>query len=203
MVKMIKNKYMVLLCFSLGVLSSCTLKENIQRDLILQTTPIPFNIPVITNVTDTVTLAEISTEADFNTLISEHTNGFTASDLQSIQLAEFLLETESKNGGGNAGGGEEPGTPGTPDLTNTFKAFQNIRVQLRKPDKTLLDIGTINNANMQSDSSIVIPIIARTELKDQLVNNAFTYVITGTANSPTTAIIKASATVQYKLKLSM
>lgn len=198
MAKMIKNKYIVLLCFMLGILSSCTMKENIQRDLILQTTPIAFNIPIITNVTDSVTLAEISTETDLNTMISEHTNGFTTADLQSIQLTGFLLEIA-----GEAPGEPVPGEPVEPDLTNTFKAFQNIRVQLRKPDKTLLDIGTINNANMQTGFSITIPVPAALELKDQLVNNTFTYVVTGTANSPTTKIINASATVQYKLKLSM
>jgi len=208
MVKMIKNKYIVLLCLSLAILSSCTMKENIQRDLILQTTPIAFNIPITTKVAAPVTLAEISTEADLNTLISEHANGFTAADLQSIQVTGFLLEIEGNDSeepgeGEVPGEGEEPGEPAEPDLTNTFKAFQSIRVQLRKPDNTLLDIGVINNANMQSGSSILIPITTPIELKDQLVNNAFTYVVTGTAINPTTAIIKAGATIQYKLKLGM
>ena len=203
MVKMIKNKYTVLLCLCLGILSSCTMKEHIQRDLILQTTPIAFNIPITTNVTDTVTLAEISTETDLNTMISEHTTGFTTADLQSIQLTGFLLEIEGDDSGEVPGEPGEPGQPVEPDLTNTFKAFQNIRVQLRKPDKTLLQIGSINNANMGTTSSILIPITAPIELKDQMVNNAFTYVITGIANNPTTKIIKAEATVQYKLKLSM
>jgi hypothetical protein len=196
---MVKNKYIILFSLLLAILSSCTMKEDIQRDLILETTPIDFDIPITTDIVNPVKLAEISTAADLHAMITENTKEFTVSDLKSIQITGFLLEIE----GLNTGEGEEGEAPGEPDVTNTFKAFQNIRVQLKKPDESLLDIGVVNNANMQSEGLIQIPIIAGQELKEQLNNNAFTYIITGTANTPTTEIIKARAIVQYKLKLGM
>ena len=66
---MVKNKYIILSSFLLAIFTSCTMKENIERDLIVETSPIEFNIPVVTTITDTVTLAELSTAADFNAVI--------------------------------------------------------------------------------------------------------------------------------------
>ncbi len=191
---MVKNKYTLLLSFMLLLITSCTMKENIERDLILETTPIDFNIPIVSSITDTVSLAEISTQADLNALITEHTNGFTVNDLKSIQITSFRILMINQH----------PGADTIPvDSVNNLRAFRSISVKLKKPDKSLLTIGLMNNSNAQTDTLVQVPITNNQELKDQLNNNAFNYVITGVALRPTTEIIKAQAIVQYKFKLGM
>ena len=99
---------------------------------------------------------------------------------------------------------QNPGVDSTKvDSVNNLRAFRTIRVQLKKPDNTLVQIGLINNINAQSDTPIQIPISTKEDLKDQLINNAFHYVISGLADTTTTKIIKAEAIIQYKLRLAM
>ncbi|WP_354332050.1 hypothetical protein [Pedobacter sp. CG_S7] len=175
----------------IALFSSCTIKENIQRDILLETGAMLFDIPVTTDLTDTLTLATLSSTADLNTIITENTKQFTASDVKSFRITSFQVEIENSD------------TTQVVNQINTFRAFEYVKVQLKKSNDTLLDIGRINNSAMTSGSIIQIPITAIQDLKDEISTGKFTYIITGVARTPTTKIMNARAVAQYKLTLGI
>jgi hypothetical protein len=190
---MVKNKYILLFAILITSLSSCTMKESIQRDILINTDPMVVNIPIVTSLLEVVPLAEVSSKTDLNTLISQNTNQFSIADLRSFRISGFQMEIEDQPVGDSV----------LVDSVNNFKAFDQIRVQLKRGNNQLLDIGTINNSAMQSSVAIQIPITTTQELKDDVSGGNLTYVITGIARDSTTKIIKASAIAQYKLTLGM
>jgi hypothetical protein len=194
---MVKNKYILLFTMLLGILSSCSIKENIQRDILIETTPTAINIPLITNITTATTLAEVDIAADLNTLISESTGQFSAADLKSVRITGFILEIEEEQipDDGEAGEDEEV------DLTNTFEAFDNITIQLKTQDGQLINIGNINNNSFTSSIFVQVPTTQAQDLKEAFTTGNFTYIITGVARNATTKIIKANVYSQYKLTL--
>ena len=186
-----KNKYTFLFLIVIALLSSCTIKEHIQRDIVLETEDMLFDIPVTTNLIDTITLATLSSTADLNTVITENTNQFTASDMKAFSISAFQIELENND------------PTQAVDQINTFRAFEYVKVQLKKADDKLLEVGRINNSAMTSGSIIQIPITATQDLKDEISTGKFTYIITGVARTPTTKIMNARAVAQYKLTLGI
>lgn len=185
---MVKTKYILLFSILLSIISSCKKSEDIHRDLILQTEGIDFDIPILPISLDPVSLGEISTEADVNEMISQNAGQFTTDNLQSMKISGFQIEIAV-----------DP--EAEEDLVNNFKAFDYIRVELKKPNKELLEVGRIINSAMQKTTSIQVPITTTQELKDEFSTGVLTYVITGVTSTATTKIMNARAIAQYKLTL--
>ncbi len=198
---MAKNRYIIMFPILYMLVSSCSMKENIQRDILVETSSTAVNIPIVTNITTATTLAEVNVAADLNSVISQSTGQFTAADLQSITITGFLLEIEKETAlpgsGGETGEGEEE------DLTNTFEAFDSITVHLKSQDGQLIEIGTINNNSFTSPLLVKVPTTNAGELKDVFQSGSFTFVITGLANNVTTKIITTNVYSQYKLRLAI
>ncbi len=194
---MVKNRYILVFTILIMALSSCRMKENIKRDIVIETTPTLINISLINNITTATTLAEVNVAADLNSIITQSTGQFSAADLKSIRITGFFLEIKKKDPLPGNGKDEDV------DLTNTFKAFDNITVQLKTKDGQLVNIGNINNNSITSPLLVQVPTTNAPELKDAFQTGAFTFVITGIARNATTKIINANVYSQYKLTLAI
>ncbi|WP_432712496.1 hypothetical protein [Pedobacter sp.] len=191
---MVKNKYIYLLSLLLTLVVACGTKENIQRDLVVTTSAIAFDIPISSDITDTLALATLKTPTDLNQVISEGAPGFTLADLKSIRVSGFAIEIPGQE---EVEAGEEE------DLTNTLKAFESIKLKVQKTDNKLIELGVINNSAMQASDAISLPIARMEEVNQEINAGTLTYVISGLRRTPTTKLIKAQCYIQYKLTLGM
>lgn len=183
---MVQNKHALLLSLIVLLLSACTIKENIQRDINIETDSVKFNIPVTTNIVDTVTLAEINSNVNLTELIVNRTNQFTVSDLKSAHITGFKIELVN------------------PDSTiNNLMAFDYLSVKIKGPNLKTLDLGVVNNNSTQFASSINVPITGGSHELKEYLSGGFTYIITAVTRTATTKIINAKAVAQYKLTLEM
>lgn len=191
---MAKNKVLTFLILIATLLTACSTKESLQRDLIVGN-EIPFDVAASTNLLDTMLLSQTNVSSDLNGVITENTGNLNASNLSSVKLALFTIDLKSE---------EVDGIPQL-DTVNNLQAFDYIRVQIKSNTEKLLNIGSINSSNIQSASTLQLPLTddARQDLVKYFSDGTLTYIITGVNGKETTQIRRLTAKAVYKLTLKI
>jgi hypothetical protein len=186
---MVKNRQFILPALISILLLSCTMKDDIQRDIVIETDPIDFNIPLRTNIEDTLEIAEVQGTVDLNQRIAENTDQFTLANLRSAYITKFSIQL---------------GAADADSVTNNIAAFSYFKVQLKTADKPLIQLGVVSNVSTQYARSLNFNITAATQqLQEYLSAGTLSYVITGVSRNATTQVIPAKAVATYKLTLGM
>ncbi|MBG6233698.1 putative membrane protein [Pedobacter sp. CAN_A7] len=163
------------------------MKEDIKRDIVIETDSINFIVPISTNLEDTLTIAELQNKVDLNQQVEDNTDQFTLADLRSAYITKFVIKLD------------DPDTNG-----NDLSAFSSMRVQMKAAAKPLIQLGATNNISTQNLNTLNVTITAATQqLQEYLNADSLTYVITGVARDSTTKVIQAKAVAGYKLTLGM
>ena len=184
---MAKNRQFLILGLISILLMSCTMKDDIQRDIVIETDSIGFTIPILTNLEDTLTIAELQNTVDLNQQVNNNTDQFTLADLRSAQITKFVIKLD------------KPDTDG-----NDISAFSYLRVQLKAPGKPTIQLGVNNNVSTSYAATLNINITATPlQVQEYLSAGDLTYVITGLLRDPTTKAMQAKAVAGYKLTLGM
>ena len=186
---MAKNRQFLLYGLASMLLVSCTMKDDIERDIVIETKPMDFNLPLRTNLEDTLDMAEVQGSVDLNQQIAENANQFTIANLRSAYITKFSIQL---------------GEADADSVINNIAAFSHFKVELKTPDKPLIELGVANNISTQYARSLNFSITAATkQLQEYLSAGTLTYVISGVSREATTQVIPASATATYKLTLGM
>jgi hypothetical protein len=185
---MVKNRQFLLFGFASMLLLSCTMKDDLQRDIVIKMDPIDFNIPLMTNLEDTLEIAEIQGKVDLNQQISENADQFALANLRSAYITKFSIQLGKADA----------------DSVENMAAFSYFKVQLKRTDKPLIQLGVANIAPSQNTRTINFNITAATQqLQEYLSTGTLTYVISGVSRNATTQVIPAKAAATYKLTLGM
>jgi peptidoglycan hydrolase-like protein with peptidoglycan-binding domain len=184
---MAKNRQFLLPGLASVLLLSCTMKDDIRRDIIIETDSINFSFPITTNFEDTVTIAELQNKVDLNQQVTDNTDQFTLANLRSAYITKFVIKLD------------DPDTNG-----NDLSAFSTIKVQMKAAAKPLIQLGATNNISTQNLNTLNVTITAATQqLQEYLNADGLTYVISGVGRDATTKVIQAKAVAGYKLTLGM
>ena len=184
---MVKNSRFLFLSLMSVLFLSCTMKDNLQRDIVINTDAIEFSIPIRTNLEDTLLIAELQNKVNLSEQIANNNNQFTVADLRSAYLTSFIIKLD------------ELDTP-----NNDISSFISIKVELKATAKPLILLGITNNIPNRDSDSLNVNITASAQpLQDYLNADNMTYVISGVARNATTKVIQAKAVARYKLTLGM
>ncbi|WP_432710919.1 hypothetical protein [Pedobacter sp.] len=184
---MVKIKQHLILGLISLILFSCTLKEDIQRDVVIETDSIGFTIPILTNLENTVIIAELKNSIDLSQNVTESTDQFTIADLRSAQITKFVIKLDNPDTNGNG-----------------ISAFSYLSVQLQASGKPSIQLGANTNIPTSYATTINITVTATTQqLQDYLNAPDLTYVISGQLRDATTKALQAKAVAGYKLTLGM
>lgn len=175
--------------FLLLIYTSCNkITESLQRDALIVDT-VYFEIPVIENLSNEVTLPDIATTIDLEAQIKAQVQNLTASNLQSARLKNLHLAlAEIKKD--------------SIDTENNFANLQSIKLSLTDGSKTdsLANI-TIPSKNL-SRALALTPVILPETLKPYLSSSSMKYRITVKAKKITAKVMYVGAAASYTVTLS-
>lgn len=171
------------------IYTSCSkITESLQRDALIVDT-VYFEIPVIENLSNEVTLPDIATTIDLEAQIRAQVQDLTASNLQSARLKNLHLALKEIK-------------KDSIDKENNFANLQSIKFNLSDGSKTdsLANI-TIPSTNLIGALALP-PVMSPETLKPYLSSSSMKYRIKVKAKKITTKVMYVRAATSYTVTLS-
>ncbi len=180
------EKFGWILAFSLSLLSCSKIDESTNMNISLSPTVTKFNIPINSNLTADNSIAEITTIINLDSLIKLQAPRFSTHNITSLKMTSFALSlTDSV------------------EAENNFANVENIAVSAQNDGQISYTIAAISNPDAKA-GLLAIPITSTdNDLKNFLNKGQFKYLLKGKLRRATTKILKAKATITYRLQLSL
>ena len=176
-----------------GILALCLfyscskVNESIQRDIVLSSGPVTFNIPVISVFTDStlVKLGTFNASANLDEMIkSETQHEFGAANILNIKISQLTLELSET------------------DTVNSLGNFLLLNAQLVKGSDAPITLASKDNNPTSTAKIINLPIVSGSrDLKQYLEGTNTSYTINAIVQSATTKVMKATVTPYYTITL--
>lgn len=169
------------------LMNACSkVNDSTYMDISLSPPAAAFNIPIISSTAAGTNIAEITPDLKLDSMIKLQAPRFSAANITSIKMTGYRLQlTDSVE--------EE----------NNFSNIENITVSVKGGGTNSNAIAALSIADNLS-GTINIPITATdNDLKSFFNGGDAKYILTGKLRRPSTKILKAKATVTYRLQLSL
>jgi hypothetical protein len=170
------------------IYTSCSkISESLQRDTVITDT-VSFEIPVITNIADPVTISNIESPLNFEEQVNAQVQGLSIANLSSVNLRSIDLGLISAESG--------------VDTANTFGKLQSIKLQIGDGIKTD-SLARISIASTGPTSTLTLtPVILPETLKPYLSGSSVRYEVIVKAKKVTTKVMKVKIGAVYRVTLS-
>ncbi|MGY4384222.1 hypothetical protein ACVWYN_001248 [Pedobacter sp. UYP24] len=171
---------------SLLLLSCSKINDSTKMDISLSPTITKFDIPINSSLAIGNTIAEITTAVNLDSLIKVQAPRFSTSNITSMKMTSFTLSlTDSV------------------EVENNFANIANIDVSVQGGGQNSNTIASLSNGEAMA-GVLSIPIRSTdNDLRPFLNDGQVKYLLIGKLRKETTKILKAKATVTYRLQLKL
>ncbi len=181
--------FIILLSLTITCTISCNkISESIQRDVVVTDTVL-FDIPVLSSITSTTTIPDISPIVNLSDEIHKQVNNFDVSNVSSVKLKSLdmalgLIPEDSV------------------DAKNNFGNLETIKFQIA----TGAQQEEIANTAISSPSILgalaLSPVVRADVLKSYLTDGASHYNVLVKAKTATTTVMQVRAAITYTVTLA-
>lgn len=177
-----KIRYFSSIVLVLTYVSCSKISDTLQMDIVVTDT-ISFEVPIITNFTDTVFISNIEGSVNFADQLNDQKRALSISNLKNVKLKSFDLDLISESS--------------VVDTANTFGKLQFIKLQI--PDGVKSDsLARINITSSAISTSLALtPVISPETLKRHVTGPPLSYKLSIKAKSQTTSKLKVKGTAIY------
>lgn len=183
----IKILYIALITLALTYISCNKISETLQRDTVITDT-VSFEIPVITNITNEVTIANIESPLNFQEQVNAQVQDLNSGNLRSVKLKSINLDLISDASG--------------VDTANTFGKLQSVKMQISDGIKAD-SLGSIRIASAAPSTTLALtPVIVPDTLKPHVSESAVRYNVIVRAKKVTTKVMKVKIGAVYTFSLA-
>lgn len=182
-----KILYIALIVLVLTYVSCSKISESLQRDTVI-TDSVFFEIPVITNIANEVTIANIESPLNFQEQVNAQIQDLNIGNLSSAKLKSINLDLISAASG--------------VDTANTFGKLQSVKMQIADGIKadSLANVG-ITSASPGTALALT-PVILPETLKPYVSGSVVRYNVIVKAKKITTTAMKVKIEAVYTFTLS-
>ncbi len=183
-----KNLLFYLLVLLAFTITSCSkVSEDIQRDIVV-TDSVFFDIPIITKISDSVTISGLENSTNFEAHLNAPDQGLNLTNLTSVKLKSFNLTLIS--------------IEGKVDTLNNFGNLQYVKIQI--VDGVRIDsLASVRVPSSAINSSIDLPpVITPETLKTYLIGTTPRFNVIIKAKKATTTLLHVRAISTYSATLS-